>query len=188
MKDNQRIAVTKRMLQEGLMRLLQTTPIDKIKVVTLCEESGINRATFYRHYTLPQEVLEEIRIEVLQQIRTLVLREAPRGNLRKGLEIICQYCHENTAQLILLFPEGNNDSYVLMLLNEFYLTYLDEFQKIQQRYHIDDQQFRLASSYYAGGILSALRHWQSSEDKKTPTEVASILYRLITGRLDGAAE
>ena len=46
MKENQRIAVTKRMLQEGLLRLLRTQPIDKIKVTELCEESGINRATF----------------------------------------------------------------------------------------------------------------------------------------------
>lgn len=50
MKDDQRVTLTKRLLQEGLLRLLETKEIDKINVTELCRESGINRATFYRHY------------------------------------------------------------------------------------------------------------------------------------------
>ena len=50
MKGNQRIALTKRLLQEGLIRLLEKKPLDKNSVTELCGESGINQATFYRHY------------------------------------------------------------------------------------------------------------------------------------------
>lgn len=50
MKDDQRIALTKRLLREGLLRLLSKTDLNKISVTQLCIESGINRATFYRHY------------------------------------------------------------------------------------------------------------------------------------------
>ena len=49
-KENQRIALTKKLLQEGLLRLLETKTLDKISVTVLCRESGINRATFYNHY------------------------------------------------------------------------------------------------------------------------------------------
>ena len=44
--------MTKRMLKEWLLR-----PLDNIHVNELCRESGINRATFYRHYETPQDVL-----------------------------------------------------------------------------------------------------------------------------------
>ena len=50
MKDDQRTALTKRLLREGLLRLLSKTDLNKISVTQLCIESGINRATFYRHY------------------------------------------------------------------------------------------------------------------------------------------
>ena len=52
LKENQRMVVTKRMLKEWLLR-----PLDNIHVNELCRESGINRATFYRHYETPQDVL-----------------------------------------------------------------------------------------------------------------------------------
>ena len=38
MKENQRITVTRRMLQEGLLRLLQGQSIDTIQVTALCAE------------------------------------------------------------------------------------------------------------------------------------------------------
>ena len=66
MKQDLRVAVTKRMIQEALIRLLKNKPIDKIKVNELCEESGINRATFYRHYETLQDILREIEADVIR--------------------------------------------------------------------------------------------------------------------------
>ena len=61
MKDDQRIALTKRLLREGLLRLLSKTDLNKISVTQLCIESGINRATFYRHYEEPRDILNDIK-------------------------------------------------------------------------------------------------------------------------------
>lgn len=62
MKDDQRIALTKRLLREGLLRLLSKTDLNKISVTQLCIESGINRATFYRHYEEPRDILNDIKV------------------------------------------------------------------------------------------------------------------------------
>lgn len=48
-KNNQRVVLTKRLFKEGLLRLLENKGMDEISVAELCRESGINRATFYRH-------------------------------------------------------------------------------------------------------------------------------------------
>ena len=45
MKDDQRIALTKRLLREGLLRLLSKTDLNKISVTQLCIESGICRCS-----------------------------------------------------------------------------------------------------------------------------------------------
>ena len=65
-KENQRIALTKKLLQEGLLRLLEVKTLDKISVTELCRESGINRATFYNHYTSPQDLRSEEHTSELQ--------------------------------------------------------------------------------------------------------------------------
>ncbi len=60
---NQRVAVTKRMVKEGLIRLLEKKSLEKINITELCQEAGINRTTFYRYYELPRDVLTEMQNE-----------------------------------------------------------------------------------------------------------------------------
>ena len=71
-KENQRIALTKKLLQEGLLRLLETKTLDKISVTELCKESGINRATFYNHYTSPFDLLNSVEDKLAENLRGIV--------------------------------------------------------------------------------------------------------------------
>jgi len=64
---NQRVTVTKRMVKEGLTRLLEKKPLDKINITELCQEAGVNRTTFYRYYELPRDVLTEMQDEFLKK-------------------------------------------------------------------------------------------------------------------------
>ena len=63
--DNQRVRLTKRLLKEALISLMQTTPFDRITVKKLCEEAGINRTTFYLHYTDTNKLLTEIEDDLI---------------------------------------------------------------------------------------------------------------------------
>ena len=67
-KENQRVLLTKRLLKEAFMDIFKTTPIDKIHVRTLCEKDGINRSTFYKYYSSPSDLLEEMENEMLSLI------------------------------------------------------------------------------------------------------------------------
>lgn len=64
-KENQRIILTKRMLKEALLKLMETKSIQKISVSELCKEAGINRVTFYNHYSAPSDILTEMGDELI---------------------------------------------------------------------------------------------------------------------------
>ena len=70
MKHDLRIAVTKKMIRDALLQLLEDTPLERITVSRLCDLSGVNRTTFYRHYQTLQDVLREQEAEFI--------RNAPR--------------------------------------------------------------------------------------------------------------
>lgn len=180
MKDNQRVAVTKRMLQEGLVRLLKDKPLDKIKVIELCQESGINRATFYRHYGIPADVLDEMRRSVLLEIKALIHREGSDEKLQKQLEIVCQYCYDHADVMKILFANKTDEGFTQML-NEMYQDRLQEIQKLQQEYHIEPVDMKLASYYYAGGFFIILRQWLTENIQKTPSEIAALIFHFISG-------
>ncbi len=67
-KENQRVLLTKRLLKEAFLEMFETTPIDKIHVRTLCEKAGINRSTFYKYYSSPNDLLEEMENEMLMLV------------------------------------------------------------------------------------------------------------------------
>ena len=53
MKQDLRVAVTKRMIHDAPLRLPEKKPVSRVRVNELCEKSGINRTSFYRGYLNP---------------------------------------------------------------------------------------------------------------------------------------
>ena len=62
--ENQRTRMTKRLLCEHLIQMMQEKPIDEISVSELCRRAGINRTTFYRYYTIPRDILSDIQSDL----------------------------------------------------------------------------------------------------------------------------
>lgn len=60
-----RTRYTKKLLKRALLALLAEKPIAKIKVNELCEKAGINRATFYRHFSCCEDLLDCIKQDFL---------------------------------------------------------------------------------------------------------------------------
>ena len=155
MTDDQRIALTKRLLREGLLRLLSKTDLNKISVTQLCIESGINRATFYRHYEEPRDILNDIKYEIFQEDAAFAEKAASKGDTRKWLELACCYFYEHSDILKILF--------------RYRTDYTD----------VDDDTMRLGTFYYAGGIYYILRQWITEPINKTPQEVAVLMYHFL---------
>lgn len=178
MKDDQRVALTKRLLKEGLLRLLKTNELDNVNVTELCSESGINRATFYRHYEQPRDILNELRREMSQNVKKIAKRRENENSIRESLEDICNYFNENAELLEVFFKTRTDDDFVA-LLNEIYT---EQFAEIRHRgfaNEIDDDSLRLGAYYFAGGIYYILRQWILEPINKSPKEVAELIFNLV---------
>lgn len=70
--ENKRSLMTKRIIRESLIEMLQTQTIDKISVLSLCEKAEINRSTFYAHYDDIRQVLSEYGKEIQNSIMPFI--------------------------------------------------------------------------------------------------------------------
>ena len=50
-KEDLRVRKTKKALFDAFIKLLSQKPFDEITVNELCDEAGVRRATFYKHYS-----------------------------------------------------------------------------------------------------------------------------------------
>ena len=83
-KENQRIMLTKQLLQTAFLKLLQLKPIHAISIRELCAEAGINRTTFYYHYGSQYDLLADISGRFLDSIARC-LKDAD-GNSQEGIQ------------------------------------------------------------------------------------------------------
>ena len=67
--ENQRVVISKRMLKDALLSLLKEKRLMDVTIKELCDRSGINRSTFYRHYDNVSDLLDE----VIDDIANLVI-------------------------------------------------------------------------------------------------------------------
>lgn len=175
MKSDQRVVITKRLLKEGLIRLLEKKDIDEIKIKELCEESGVNRATFYRHYDLPIDILREIKLDLFEEIRKKTDKKIAQKNLLVWLTNMCQ-CFYDNADIIIILSKTKTDDEFVKTINEIYENNIPTEIKAGS---FDDNSLRLRTYYYAGGIYYVIRQWLCDSIEKSPEEIAELLYQFI---------
>ena len=178
-KENQRIALTKKLLQEGLLRLLEVKPLENISVTELCRESGINRATFYNHYSTPQELLDSLENRMTDELRSII------GNPRNADEVIlhteqvCSYFYDN-ARTILILNRCHADTdinEVLYNLNQNFQMY-----RLSSKYtnSLNQTSLHLVSVFFYTGCHNILLEWLKKDLPLTPKEVADLMIRLAS--------
>lgn len=177
MKDDQRVALTRRLLEEGLMRLLEKKEIDRISVSELCAESGINRATFYRHYGEPRDILKNIRRNITAEVQLLAKRDNAEDNPSRWLGDVCRYFYDNKKILRVLFRTRTDDDFIEMI-EELYQKHSDKFNH-NFKNNSDSESMKLTAYCYAGGFYYVLRQWILVPIDKTPEEIAEVMSRFI---------
>lgn len=127
--ENQRIRLSRQLLKEALIDLLQEKPIEKITIKEICEKAGINRSTFYRHYSSEYDLLGEIEQDGMD-----ILREALKNQDSGSLETILVSLKENPKLARVLFGSGKDSS---RLEKIFSLPEIKDY--MQENLHLDIQ-------------------------------------------------
>lgn len=181
MKSNQRIVLTKRLLQEGLLQIMERKPLDKINVSELCKEAGINRATFYRHYNVPRDVLVEMQAQFVENIQASLDMTALVNSPSQYIEQVCSYLYEY-SDLIKIFIHNNSAEDITYLFDDFFQTVLSRNENINKSHKLDNTEIKLLSAYMAGGGYFLLRRWLLDDIKKTPKEITELVLSFLDAK------
>lgn len=177
-KENQRVTLTKRLLKDALLKLLQKKSLAKINVSELCREAGINRATFYKHYEIPQDILVEIGNDIGTNLRAILEESRPDNNFEKSMERICTYFYEQSSLMKILFHSNINITFtdISEQLTESLWNSNAAFYK---QLPIDEESIRLIISFLSSGWYFLIRQWLIEDIPKSPKEIASLILSIL---------
>lgn len=178
-KENQRIALTKKLLQEGLLRLLEVKPLENISVTELCRESGINRATFYNHYSTPQELLTDLEKRMTNQLKAAIGTPQTAEEIILHTERVCAFFQEH-SRTVLTLHRCHSDADLkdaLYALNQNFQLY-----RLKRNYSgsMDPHSLHLVSVFFYLGCYYIMLEWLEQELPLTPKEVADLMIRLAS--------
>ncbi len=176
-KENQRVALTKRLLKEALLRLLKKQELKQITITGLCEEAGINRITFYRHYETPRDVLDEICRDLFRELQQELQPPTSLQDFKRYIEDMCTYLYKH-SDIVLLLLHCSSEMDATAFIKEMYSFVIDEYSNIPELQEYDPDSIRLMATYFGGGGYFLLRQWLTEDIQKSPKEIASLVYQL----------
>jgi AcrR family transcriptional regulator len=172
-KTDLRVRYTQQILREHLLLLLNTKPIEKITVKELCESAGINRSTFYTHYTdlydLMQQIKDRMKEYISHHIKAYI--NTDKTSRTDSLVEFLQYLKENKHLYLLLCRESGADSlreHTWKVTKDYYLN------KDHRGAHNDFKE-ELSLVYDTYGHAAVIELWLRNSAPITEEELADTL-------------
>lgn len=175
LKSPQRRTLTKRLIREAMLTLLQTNSIQKISVRALCDTAGIHRTTFYHHYNDTYEVLAEIEQEFLAQLSMEETHIRNTAELEHHIESLCLRLQQNREAAVILM-ENHADSYFFDKL----LAVQDQGMIWKQLNNIyPPDACLLLRDFLNNGAYAVMFRWLKNGCQQSPKQVAGLLAKTI---------
>lgn len=175
---DKRIIKTKNALKSALLTLLKTQPLNKISISKLCSTAGIDRNTFYCHYSIPEDILKDILEEHESTILKEITETAPHYNYKDMLLRICNYMYQTKDLTVLLFANLSGFSYMQHITDASNERILNIFQK--NNITLSFNELQTINRYATGGTTLLIQDWVLGGMKETPEQIADKLNKINT--------
>jgi AcrR family transcriptional regulator len=174
-EENRRVRMTKRMIRDALLDLLDSQSIETVSVTRLCKEADVSRSTFYLHYGSERDVISEIEEDLIEGVDQRLEREKPDGELSLGEQVVlmCRYFAEHRREAEAVFRSNTPRS----AFAEKLLRMRVESQP--RRYHFldscNDAQREVVTTFLSAGGFEALKRWLLHESEASPEEIGEVI-------------
>ena len=176
-KENQRIRLTKTLLTDAFLKMLQEQPIHAISIRDLCEKAGINRTTFYHHYGSQYDLLHDIANRFLAQIAQQLAEADPESqeSVQERVTLVLQYLEDNLSLSRLLLNSNADPSFAEKL---FALPKIGDLLNASLKSCADSQIKHAVISFAIHGSYHLLQEWINSEQRLCAEAQARIILGL----------
>lgn len=176
MPENRRVRMTKKMMKDAMLELMENQPLEKISVTDICENADVNRSTFYAYYEDAGQLLAEIENDVLNQLPVSpdTIDGYSDTKFLNTLETFFEYVRDNERLFRILIVQRDSSSFHLKLLNT-----------VMEKYSIPKNQNGTKPDRYAylfclSGVMGIMKEWIVDGFPVSPREFAQIALQMCT--------
>lgn len=132
MKTDARVRYTHMVIKNSFVKILKDKPLSKVTVKEICELSEINRATFYKYYNDPYDLMNKLEQQFLDELVNNV--QYSQKDFKDTFTLILVSIKANSELYLTLFSENGNPHFsdkIFSLCYQYLDTNIDKrFQKV----------------------------------------------------------
>lgn len=176
-KENQRVKLTKQLLQDALLILLRKKPIQAIAIRELCQKAGVNRTTFYNHYASQYDLFNDVCAGFLNAISDHLAAADTENteSVREQIEQLLEYMSEHAELTRLLLNNNVNPDFPERVMA---LPMVKDLSRISIKNCEDDAEREAKISFAIFGSYHLLQKWINRDDRTPPNEQADLILRI----------
>lgn len=176
MKTDARIRYTRMVIRQSFFQLLKEKPVSKITVKEICDKSEINRATFYKHYRDPFDLLEKIEEAMLEHLQNSLEQKKYRNIKALYTDVLIQLS-KNREQYKNIGSSNGDSNFASRI---FMTCYQQVFPLIALNFsHLNTTQQNMLYYFISQGCGGVIQYWIENEMRESPDEVATFIEESI---------
>ncbi|MCF0216787.1 MAG: TetR/AcrR family transcriptional regulator [Fibrobacteraceae bacterium] len=176
-KESRRVIITKRMLKEAVVELLNEGEAKQLSVRSICLRAGVNRSTFYAHYPDQDTLLTEMTQETIQAAQAFASTWFGKESYRNNLVNMLEYYKAHASFFLSLLRTDFTIPFIQCIESSIWEQYC---QKKIARGLTPTENDRYGIAFTTAGSVNVIARWLTKESPKESTEeIANILLNLF---------
>lgn len=172
--DNRRVKMTKKILQETLLEMLEEQSIHEISIRALCEKADLNRSTFYKYYGSQYDLLNEMETELLTFTDKLSNITSISSASDSIIEIL-RFTEKHANLCKLLFTANIDPDFPKKLLA---LPSINHAMELTTK-HLSTEDAVYIQDFFFYGCYQIIKKWINKENREAPEKMAKLLIQLF---------
>ena len=176
MQETRRVRMTKKMIKDAYIELLERNPSKRLSITDICNVADINRSTFYMHYEDVNQLVTEIEDDLLDCIpypQYITGALSDNEQYIALLEKTFDYIHENKKYFSIVFVHFENTNFQKRIAQ----TILDRYKSIA----ISN---KYGFVFCINGVVGLIKEWIIDDFPMSSREFAKIVLQLCVKATD----
>ena len=177
--------ITKRAFASSLKKMLAKRPLEKIRVIDITEDCGVNRQTFYYHFKDIYDLLEWV---YTNEATKALGGKKTYETWQQGFKQIFQYILNNKEFVLSTFNSVSREYLERYLYNEVYLLLIGVVEEKAKGIPVREKDKSFIADFYKYAVVGIVLDWIRTGMKEEADEIIERLNKLICGNMEEALE
>lgn len=175
--SDRRVRYTKMMIRQSFLSLISERPISKISVTDICNQADLNRGTFYAYYKDPNDLYQQIKESLLEEIETPIESIIDTSSLYDLLLKVFTSIEQNKDLCTIVLSNNSDQEFISQILNLVRNKFIGLWHERVPMIPLKTLNYLF--TFTANGSMGVLKEWLTNDVKDdTPEMMAALVEQM----------